>query len=138
MRNGTHALQLPVSEPVSAPEVPVEHARIGEHIADALISLAYTIEGYQRSGVLDQAAKEEGGSRVAKVAMLQLDHELGDDDFADQAHHAGRQVLLRRYFTNGYDRKLADAAIEIHIDSVLLIAGHVVRDERVIRAAWAN
>jgi hypothetical protein len=137
MSSNGHAALAPLSVPEAttpaatpAPELPIE--QLGEAIADAVISLACTIEGYQRSGVLDPAAREEGGSRVAKVVMLQLDHELGDDDFANKAHYAGRQVLLRRYFTNGYDRKLADAAIGVHISIVLMLTGRVVKGERAL------
>ena len=66
--------------------------------------------------------------------MLQLDHELGDDDFTDKARDAGRRVLRRRFAA-------ADVQlIDVWIDDLFTIVRPIIKDERIFffRIARAN
>jgi hypothetical protein len=145
--NGAAALPLELNPPhrphrgqpvADKPALGPTEIAIGEAVADAAISIAVVPDGYRQTGILAQAAKEAGGSRFARVAMLQLDHALGDDDFIRRARDAGKCVLLRRHFSDECSRQLADVAIKWAIDSVFEVVSHVVKDERALRIAWAN
>ena len=140
MANGSAAVRL--LESPSAPaaaDKPGEPAIeiLGEAVAEATIMLCQATLSHRHAGVLDPAIKDAGASSIARVARWQLDHELGDNDFIRKARDAGKRVLLHRHFTD--DRRAeVDAAIEMFIDELLTIVGHVVKDERTLRAAWAN
>jgi hypothetical protein len=96
---------------------------------------------YQHHGELASKTKEVGSSRLARLATLQLNHEGGDLDFNRKAYDAGKRAL-RRYLTDDLFQRHSpaevDAALDLYIGGTLEIVGAAVRDERSIRAAWAN
>ena len=143
--NGAIARLLPESSSTPAhPEAgkPDMATEFGATVADAACAIAASIEDYRQSGAMAPAVKDASSTRIAKVAELQLDHELGDDDFTRKARVAGRHVLQWRLADNGFfpdhDPAEADAVIEAYIDELLGIVEHVVHGERVLRLAWAN
>jgi hypothetical protein len=103
--------------------------------------MAWVILGYHQTGRLDPVAKEAGGTKLAKVAMLQLNHELGDLDFAARARAVAKPLLrahLDAEFFRRHSPEQGDAALDELIGSVLEIAGKAVTDERALRAAVAH
>jgi hypothetical protein len=145
--NGVAALHLafepaPESKDASVgkPDGGIEVA-LGAAVADAVITLYQAIIDQQQSGVLAATTKNAGASRIARIATLQLDHELGDDDFFRRAHEQGRCVL-HRYLDADLFRQHGpgevDMVLDAAIDSVFEIVTRVVKGERVFRAAWAN
>ena len=92
---------------------------IGEAVADATTMLCKAILGHRETGVLDPEVKDASAGRIARVAMLQLDHESGDDDFICKARSAG-SARLRQYFDDDFfwhhSPAEADTAISICIN----------------------
>jgi hypothetical protein len=150
MANGSAALHLAEPAPVSkdAPGATVgkpgdaTEIAIGQAVADAVFVLYKAILDQQENDALAPATKDAGASRIARIALLQLDHEGGDLDFTRRAHEQGKREL-RRFFNNtDYFRQhgLAeiDKVFDASISDVLGIVSRVVRTERTYRAAWAN
>jgi hypothetical protein len=137
MANGSVARLPYTSEVTPAAPEPDAAIALGTAVADAVLAIAWAIDGYQRAGMLATDVKDAGARRIARIAALQLDHEAGDDDFICKARTAGKRVL-RRSLTGDYAPHLADVAIDLHLDGLFTIVGHVVRDERTMRVAWAN
>jgi hypothetical protein len=141
MANGV-AAALPLLAPelpsapakATTPDVPIE-LTLGMAVADAVTALSLAMSDYQRCGMLAPTTREAGGSRIAKVAELQLGHEFGDCDFASRARAAGK-ATLRQYFNADFYQYTSPAAVEAELDAliteVLAIAGKVVRDERAL------
>ena len=153
MSNGAAIAHLPLPQaPTTSTKafagdtnaVPVTaiEAEIGLAVADAACAIAASIEDFRCGGAMTTAVRDIGAVRIAKVAELALDHELGDADFLHAARVAGRHVLQRRLadddFFLGQSPAGADAAIDILVDHLFTIVERVVHDERVFRAAWAN
>src|SRR3954470_12291781 len=114
---------------------------IGEAVAAAVIVFYQAIFDQQERGFLAPSTKTAGGDRIAKIAELQLDHELGDDDFFRSAHEQGKCVLHRHFNADLFRQHglgEVDVALDKAISSVFEIVNRVVRDERIYRAAWAN
>jgi hypothetical protein len=144
MANGATVRLVPetpsASAEAAAPTSATETA-IGVAVADAVIMLYRAMADYQQYGALAPATREAGGTRMARVSTLMLDHELGDSDFIALAHRAGRRGL-RRYLNAELFRKHGadevDKVLDAAIDHVFEIVSCAVRDERAIRAALAN
>jgi hypothetical protein len=115
---------------------------IGEATASAVTTFYQGAIAQQETGLLPPAIIAAGGSRIAAIALLQLDHELGDDDFFRRAHEQGKCVL-HRYLGDAdlfqrYAPGEVDKALDVAIDSIFEIVTKVVKDERAFRAAWAH
>jgi len=140
MSNGHTALRVLAPEPAPvaadkpAPEIDI---RLGEAVALGAFFISTAADGYRQTGVLAASDQAASADRIAAVALLQLDHEFGDEDFRKSARESGRQVL-RQYVTSGCPPQRADAVIDLWIDELLGIVGRLVREERIIRAAWVN
>jgi hypothetical protein len=99
---------------------------------------------YQQDGALSPATREAGGTRMARVSTLMLDHALGDSDFIALAHRAGRRELRRHLdeLDAGLFRKHGAAEVDKVLDAAIGHAFEVikpaVRVERGVRAALAN
>ena len=76
--------------------VPRRSRSIGEAVAAAATMIACAIEDCRQGGSLAPATKAAGGDRLARVTMLALDHELGDDDFFRTARDSGKKILRQR------------------------------------------
>jgi hypothetical protein len=147
MANGvTAAALLPIdSEPMpttdSSPPTTEAEIIIGAAVRECVFALYRAMADYQQDGALAPATREAGGTRMARVSTLMLDHELGDSDFIALAHRAGRREL-RRYLNAELFRKHGadevDKVLDAVIDHVFEIVSLAVRDERAIRAALAN
>jgi hypothetical protein len=123
--------------PGAAPAQVVAEIQDGQAVASAVTVLCAAV----LDRALTPATREAGGERIARVAELWLAHEGDDLEFTRKARAAARCVLRQYYdveFYEHYSAEQGDAAIDLYIDSVLEIAGYVVKDERVLRAAWAN
>jgi hypothetical protein len=108
---------------------------IGQAVASAATTLSQAMMDYQQTGRLAPATKDAGGSRIAKVAELQLGHELGDRDFVDKARERGRYELRQCFTAEFYQLHTpaeVDQALSEIIDSVLEITARVVTDERAL------
>jgi len=151
MVNGSAARSLPALELPSTPttvsaEPPAAglESAIGVAVADAVLALYRAMWDFQQGDVLSPTTREAGGSRMARVATLMLDHGPGDRDFIALAHRAGR-CELRRHLAH-LDAELfrrhesveVDKVLDRDIDSVFEIVRLAVRDERSFRAALAN
>ena len=148
MANGVAALRValepaPESKDASVgkPDGGIE-AGLGAAVADAVFVLYRAILDGQENDALAPAIKDAGAARIAAIALLQLDHAGGDDDFFRRAHEQGRREL-RRFFNNTdlfrqHDPVEIDKVFDASISDVLGVVSRVVRDERVFRAAWAN
>ena len=149
MANGSAALHValePAPQSKAAPTRATADATtevaIGAAVASAACVVAQATQDYRQWGELDPRTKVAGGERIAKVALLQLDHGLGDIAFADIAREQGK-IRLRQYlaaddFYCHHSTEQGEAALDLAIDSVLEITAKVVREERTFRAAWAN
>lgn len=139
MANGNAALALlpPAGEPPSAPADAGIELQIGQTTCAAVLALAQAMLDHQR-GELDQKTREAGGSAIAAVATVQLEHDLDDLTFATMAYAAGTAAVQRRFNVN-FDRTAADdAEIDRLINTTLKIVSKVVADERTYRAARAH
>jgi hypothetical protein len=142
MANGASAALL--LEPTSAPaatDVPPAATELGIAVAAATTAICQAMDDYWHCGTLDPAIKDQGGTRIAKVATWQLDHELGELEFAAAARAQGKAQLRRYIDANFYQQHGAvavEAALDFYIDSLLEMVSRVVRDERVFRATRAN
>jgi hypothetical protein len=154
MANGVAVALLPSAAPTSAATPtstatptptaagkPIETA-IGDAMANAVTTLYQAAINQQQTGTLAPSIIAAGGSRIAALALLQLDHAGGDIDFVARAHRDGKREL-RRCFNNTdlfqqHDPVEIDKVFDTSISDVLGIVSRVVRDERVYRAAWAN
>ena len=145
MANGNHALKLleleppaPVCAKATASAAPTGiEVQIGQATCAAVLALAQAMLDYQR-GELDPKTREAGGSAIAAVAMVQLEHDLDDLTFATMAHAAGTAAVQRRFNAN-FDRTAADdAEINRLINTTLKIVSKVVADERTYRAVRAH
>jgi hypothetical protein len=140
--NGHAAVRLTIEPPtapeqhpaVAGPPDPVADV-IGAAVADAVIAIRGAVDTCLRTGTftLDPESKREGGDLLARIVMMQLDHELGDDDFIHKAHTAGRRALAQ-HFTDGPPP--VDPAV--WINDLFRIVGPIVKNERTYRIAWAN
>jgi hypothetical protein len=144
MPNGVAALHLvpaPKSKDAAVGKPGGIEVALGAAVADAVVVFYQAIFDQQEAGAIAPATTAAGGSRIAAIALLQLDHEGGDVDFVAQAHRAGK-CELRRYFDADVFQQHGvgevDTALDAAIDSVFEIVGKVVQTERVYRAAWAN
>jgi hypothetical protein len=116
---------------------------IGVAVADAAAVLAAGLFDYQQNGRLDPATREAAGAPLTKLALMQLDYEHGDPDFVALARQAGRRELRRLCDADislfqRHGSAAVDTAVDFYIDGVLEIVGATVRDERIVRAAWAS
>ena len=140
MANGAAvALHLVLDPP--ATETAVAAAEIGQATAAAAVAMAWGILSYHQAGRLDPAAKEAGGTKLARVSVLMLDHADGDDDFTRKARAAAKPLLrahLDAGFFQRYSPEQGDAALDFYIDSVFEVVTRTVADERAFRAAMAN
>jgi hypothetical protein len=144
MANGATVRLIPkipsTSAEAAAPTSAAETA-IGVAVADATLILCRAMADHLQNGALSPATREAGGTRMARVSMLMLDHAPGDSDFITLAHQAGKREL-RRHLDAALFRKHGveeiDKALDGVIDSVFEIVSLAVRDERAIRAALAN
>ena len=148
MANGAAALHLALA-PCS---------RVGEHLRGraqqahqdctggsgraAVFVLYRAVLDRQENDALAPTTIAAGGSRIAKLAELQLDYAGGDTGFVTQAHRDGKREL-RRCFSNTdlfrqHDPVEIDNVFDTSISDVLGIVGKVVKDEGISRAAWAN
>jgi hypothetical protein len=142
MANGSAALKLLAPEPPpdehSEPSAPAE---LGLAVAGATAVLCRAMFDYRQNGELDPQVREAGGSGIAKVATWQLDHGLGDLEFAAVARQQGK-IQLRQHLNTDFFRHNSpaevEAALDFYIDSLLEMVSRVVKDERAFRAAWAN
>ena len=126
MVNGTAVL-------AHVPEPPSEAAEIevGEAIASAACGFCFALQEFQQNGGLTDVVRAAGGERIARVAQLQLGHELGDRDFTAIAHRAGKAVL-RQFFDGSFSPAQCDAALDFYINEVLMIVSRVVAMERAL------
>jgi hypothetical protein len=110
-------------------------------VAGAVIVFFQAVFDQQENGAIAPTTTAAGGSRVARIATLQLDHAHGDDDFFRRAHEQGKRALHQR-LDAGLFRQCGpgevDTVLDTAIDSMFEIVTRVVRDERIYRAAWAN
>jgi hypothetical protein len=134
------ALESAAAPASDKPSEPIETA-IGAAMADAVTVFCEAAIAQQETGLLPPAIIAAGGSRVATIAMLQLEHELGDDDFFRRAHEQGKCVL-HQYLGADLFRQhgpgQVDMVLDMAIDSVFEIVSKVVKDERAVRVAWAH
>jgi hypothetical protein len=120
---------------------PIE-VEIGEAVAAAVTTFYQAAIAQQETGLLPPAIIAAGGSRIAAIALLQLDHAGGDSDFVARAHRDGKRELHRYLGDTGLFQRCGpdevDMVLDVAIDSVFEIVTKVVRDERAFRAAWAH
>src|SRR5258708_36147441 len=112
--NGTAALHLvpgPESKDASVGK-PIE-AEIGEAVADAVTVFYQAAIAQQETGLLPPAIIAAGGSRIAALALLQLDHELGDDDFFRRAHEQGKRELHRYLGDTGLVQRCVPGEVDM-------------------------
>ena len=131
MANG-HAVALPLAE---EPEQEGIEATLGEVVAAAACVIAQAVEDCRQGGSLAPATRAAGGDRLARVTMLALDHELGDEDFFSKARAAGKKNLRERLNGSSISPGAADAVLEFYLDSLFEITSCVMRDERAFRRA---
>jgi hypothetical protein len=138
MSNGT-AVAL-AFEPVASPasiEAPTSAAsqEIAEAVASATGFFAIGLLEYQDGGRLCPETRVAIGERVGRVAMLQLDHEAGDADFAIQAR--GAAPLIRQAFDENYLQRYTpqqvDRKVDFFLNELLAIVDRVVASERIFR-----
>jgi hypothetical protein len=128
-------------KPAAAPAVAGIEVELGRAVASAATAVARAMLDYGAFGVMDSETKEAGGSRIARVATLQLDHKEGDLDFIARARNAGRRELRQCIDADFYRQHRPEhcaAAIDFYLDAVFEVVAKVVEDERAFRAAWAN
>ena len=61
---------------------------IGEAVAAAGTTICKAILDHRQTGMLDPEIKDASAARLARVAMLALDHEPGDEDFLRTARES--------------------------------------------------
>ncbi len=133
MPNGVAALHV-LDEPAADPK----QEEIGEAVASAACVIAQAVEDCRQGGSLAPATRATGGDRLARVTMLALDHELGDDDFFRTARESGKKILRQRLNGSSISPGAADAVLDFYLDSLFEITSCVMRDERAFRAAMAH
>jgi hypothetical protein len=116
---------------------------IGVAVADAAAVLARGMHDCWHHGKIAPETREAAGNPLTKLALMQLDHEFGDSDFVALARQAGRRELRRLCDADislfqRHGQVAVDAALDFYIDGILEIVGAAVRDERIVRAAWAS
>jgi hypothetical protein len=123
--------------------VPTE---VGIAVADAVAVIGAGIEaaaaGWQAP---PPQLKRQAGEHLGRVAMLQLEHQGSDADFAVLVRSEGKRVLWQRmsgalheHFGARFDEAAIDHAFDESITWVLEVAGQAVRVERIMTKAWAN
>ena len=128
-------------KPAAPPAAAGIEVELGRAVASAATAVARAMMDYDAFGVMDGETKEAGGSRIARVATLQIDHKEGDLDFIARARNAGRRELRQHIdadFHRQHRPEYCAAAIDFYLDAVFEVVAKVVADERAFRAAWAN
>jgi hypothetical protein len=141
MNGATVALTLahdPPATPTKAPAPTEVEQQIGAAVADAAAAIGQALADSEAGGSMTPATKMLGGSRLARVAELQLAH-FGEFDFAAVARVEGKRELHRRHdaifrqhYGAGLDMAKIDMALGEILDWVIGIADRVVADERAI------
>src|SRR5262245_16231799 len=132
MANGVVALSLVIEPtPADSPKDSPAEITLGEAMASAVTALVVGINDCQHHGELSPEAKDVGSRRFAKVTMLALASELGDDDFFAQARAAGKRELLRLFPADfNHSRVETEMVLDGYIDIVFELVGKVVANER--------
>jgi len=96
------------------------------------INICRALLDHLQTGVFDPALKGAIAGRIATVALLQLDYELGDEDSLRKARESGRRVLRQYVTADCYCPAEANAAITICIDELsgLMFDRHTPKELR--------
>jgi hypothetical protein len=144
MANGAVA-RLPFDPPSTSagakPAAPPVAIQIGDAMADAVEFVGRALVDVEGGAPLHAATRELGGTRIAAVVTLWLDH-LGEiDNFRGLAQREGCRVLLARHAAEMRQQLGADcseAALTECFDElcswVITVAAQVTAVERVFRA----
>jgi hypothetical protein len=130
MVNGVAVLQPLAEDP--APASTETEITLGRAVAAAAATIYVAMVDFQRDGELAPNTKAAGADRIAKVAMLQLSHKLGDHDFAARARAAGKAELHRQFLVDfSYNpTEIDNKVLDGYIDAVFEITNNVVALER--------
>jgi hypothetical protein len=140
MPNGT-AIALPPALDPPAPAKAIApgevEQRIGTAVADAVTAIGAGLMDWEAAGSLRDTTRRLAGEHLGRVAMLQLEHASGDNNFAAIARSAGRRELwsrcdagFRAHYGASFDEAAIDHALDENISWVIEITTKVVRDER--------
>jgi hypothetical protein len=135
MSNGSAALRL--VEPKSPPATAPDELEIGCAVASAACLLYRSVLDYAETGCVPPLLKAEGGMRIAKIAMLQLES-FDEPAFIATAHREGHRQLRKILdaepdFRRKHGANAGDAILNEIVDDVLGVVGRVVATEKLIR-----